>query len=131
MPSQDLFIAGFHLSEGQNFENYTIDKINMTHNSIVRYNQYEYPYEIHLSWRSSSPPSQNMVDSLKYYLTNYLQGERVIKSYSGRPYKCVFFHTEPQWIVTSDMKSITLQGSGYATRIKESEVSTINQSNAW
>ena len=131
MPETDLFLKGYHISEGQNFENYTIDKISMTHESVVQYNQYKYPFEIDLSWRGSEPPSQMMANSLKYYLTNYLSGFRIIRSASGRPYKCTFFYTQPEWSITNDMKGITFRGEGYAHRIKESEVTSINVSNAW
>ena len=131
MPEIELFLEGYHLKEGQNFENYTIDKINMSHNSIVRYVDYAYPYEISMSWRGSGLPNQELVQSLEYYLTNYLSNDRIVRSYSGRPYKCNFFYKGPTWKVSEDMKSIVLEGEGFAHRIKESEVGDINKANAW
>ncbi len=131
MPEVELFLDGFHFKEGMNFENYNIDHIEMSHHSVVRWNQYSYSYSIDLSWRGSGSPTQNLVNSLESYLINYLGGERVIRSDSGRPYKCTFFHSGPNWVVSPDMKSIKMEGEGYAIRIKESEVSAIHQSNAW
>lgn len=83
MPAYEEYLKGFGLHNGTNIAGYTIQNIDIKHNVIQTYREYEYPITITLSGNSDRKEfKQAFLDKVK--------GERVIYTKFHNPYQCNF-----------------------------------------
>ena len=90
MPDVALFQRGWDIAVGQVYANYRLTAIEMSERSIVRYNVYNYPTKLVFEWMGSSAPDEKTMQQLFDTFNAHVAGVRIIRSASGRPYRCVF-----------------------------------------
>jgi len=133
MPEPELFLAGFDVKLGMILNNYKLDNIVISHNAIIRYNQYEYPIKLDFNWIGSEIPTDQNMQALYNNFANSVNKIKVIRTPSNRPYECTFF-----WPIKSEgteqhsngFKEIDFIFTGYAKRIPESEIGGV-QNGKW
>ena len=138
MPSTQQYLAGFKLQLNMIFGGYKLTTLSCDHVQIKLWNEYSYPTSISFEWVGITgrvaPPTKSDIQKLLVNFTAYIDGYKIIRSDSGRPYKCVFMwpigtpgtatYTDEKGV---DYTRINLKYTGRAKRIGESEASDINK----
>ncbi len=84
MPEVAQYLQGFGLSEGTVVAGYTLRKINVSHNALVRYHKYQYPTE--MIWEGPEAGYNQFVSAL----TSKLSVSQGIRTNYGNLYRCDF-----------------------------------------
>jgi hypothetical protein len=87
MPDPGDFLNGFNLHKGLILANYTLNRITILHNQIIRYRKYEYPITLVFHYNNTNE-IDNDYQNLYHELINLIQGEKIIYSRYGNPYSC-------------------------------------------
>jgi hypothetical protein len=133
MPEPELFLSGFGVRKGMNMNGYSLDNIVISHNAIKRYNEYEYPIKLDFNWVGTGTPKNKNMQQLYNNFVSSVSNVRVIRTPSNRPYECTFFwplHSEGTEQHSDNYKEVDFIFTGYAKRISESEVSSV-QNGQW
>jgi hypothetical protein len=123
MPDTGLYLDGFSISEGDTFGNYKIKNIDIEHHQVVRWNEYSYPVTIEFMWKGKGKPSHSKFVAAMDEFSEHVEKVRIIRSESGRPYRCNFGKIEAD--SSEDFKSATLTASGFCKRVSESVAATV------
>lgn len=107
MPDPSAFLKGFGIFKDMKIGNYTLSKIEIHHNQIVRYHQYEYP--ITLTFTGSGSPYTLLSD-----LSKKVAGDRIINSHYGNPYSCNFGTLK---ILHSSDNTVVITTTGKSVRV--------------
>ena len=83
MPEPKAFLSGFNIYEGLTINNFTLKSINIEHNVIIRYHEYEYPITLTFTRQDNEN-----INKLLTHLNNYTSQYKIIYSAYGNPYKC-------------------------------------------
>ena len=110
MPQPYKYLDGFGLEKGSYANGYYLSNISIDHVTIKRYNQYQYP--ITLTWEIYDETSDH--EKLSNTLITYLQGDRIIYSEYGNPYRCNFGELK---IDKKDKNKIIMSSTGTCQRI--------------
>jgi hypothetical protein len=128
MPDTALFLKGFDIRQSMILEGYSLDHINILHEQVVRWNEYEYPMKLDFNWISSGTPNENSLNKLYQALGNIVGDIRVIRTQSNRPYECSFtwpLNSGATVSHSNDYKQIDFMFTGYAKRISESLITEV------
>lgn len=90
MPGASEFLAGFSVYPGLSMAGFQVISAIATEQSVVRWNEYQYPITVTFRWSQPGGATQASVNNLATSFANYVSGVRVIHSDSGRPYECTF-----------------------------------------
>src|SRR5207253_11152043 len=136
MPSADEYAAGFGLQQGIVLAGYRLCSPKIGHHQVVLYNEYSYPADLVFTWVGSGDASAETMQALFIAFTQYIAGLRIIRTQSGRPYKCLFqypYDSVPQAQASPDFRQISLHYDGYGKRIGEAEAARIlsGQQTTW
>jgi len=108
MPKVPQYLTGFGLQQGSTMAGYVLDKIQIEHDEMVRYREYQYPTT--LTWRKQDPGAN--YNQFKQQLTNYLGLMKVIYTSYGNPYDCNFGTLN----FTDNGTTVTVVSTGRCTR---------------
>jgi hypothetical protein len=138
MPDVQQYLKGFDLQLDMTFGGYKLTKLSCDHVQVKLWNEYSYPTDITFEWiglaGKTALPTKNDLQKLLVNFTAYTDGYKIIRSDSGRPYKCVFM-----WPIGTagtatyesekghEYTSINLKYAGRAKRISESEAQMIQK----
>lgn len=109
MPTSDKFLASFGLRVGSKFDGYILDVVNSTHDSIKRYQEYE--YHIKLVFRNEN---NGTWENLFKVLNKNISKETIVKGVRN-PYRCIIDH--PTDVHQDDNGDITVNLIGHSYRI--------------
>lgn len=87
MPELNEFLKGFNLIEGNNFDGYILDKIDASHEAVVRYREYKYPITLTLRGGENKKRRGNNISSLLPSLNDEITKEHIIYGVRN-PYRC-------------------------------------------
>jgi len=130
MPDVSEYLAGYNLHQNMIISGYQLANVNVNHVQVKLWNEYSYPTTLVFKWNnvSSSHATNTDVTTFLQEFTNHIDGYRIIRSESGRPYKCIFawpISTPGKYSVDDGQNTITLEYTGRAKRISEAEASII------
>lgn len=109
MPTPDKFLRSFGFVSGAHFDGYTLEHVSSTHDTIKRYNEYE--YDIQLTFENARDGS---LDKLFDIILKQVSYEHIVKG-ARNPYRCVidqFSHHDIQQNKNGDI-TINLVGHSY------------------
>lgn len=128
MPSADEYAAGYGLHHGLILANYTLIQMQIGHHQVVLYNEYSYPTDLTWQWQGPGEASASTMQALFQAFSQYVAGLRIIRTASGRPYKCIFQFPEgsqPQAQHSSDYRDIDMHYDGYGKRVSNAVATEI------
>jgi len=111
MPNVHQFLKGFNIHKKLILDDFQLIDINITHEPIIRYREYKYEITLHFRYLGNKITNlENLIQALK----SYAEGERIIYTSYGNPYKCTFGNPE---VVQWDSENVIIKSLGHATRI--------------
>lgn len=113
MPEPELFIRGFDIYEGMNISGYRLSKLDIDHHTVVKWNVYSYP--IKMIW-----VGEGKIPSLISEFRKLVDREIIIRSSSGRPYKCLFLGKSKTLTYHVQPGKVIIMCTGYAKRVPNS-----------
>ena len=113
MPHPTAFLAGFGLTPGTQFGDFTLMKAHSTHEQIRRFHDYQ--YHITLVFMPQWGHRGNYAD-LVSILEPILSSIRIIDSEYGNPYECTI-QAGPEDAIENQDGSYTIYLVGHSTRI--------------
>lgn len=128
MPDSSQYADGFSIEKNMTINSYNLTNLSIGHDQIKRWNEYSYPIKMTWSWISWGSPQPEDMNRFFAAFTRYVGGVRIIRSDSGRPYKCVFqwpLNVAPKAYYSDDYKTIDLEYNGHAKRVSEAEAHRI------
>ena len=118
MPEAEQFLNGFNVKKGMKIGGYTLMSVVAIEQSVVRWNRYSYNITLTFSWNGGRRQSFNDMDKLFRDFYEYVKGERIIRTNSGRPYLCDFGEYPLEYNHTEN--EVIIKYLGNAVRVKES-----------
>jgi hypothetical protein len=110
MPTTAQYLRGFNLRQGTRLGGYELYRIDVDHETVKRYRQYEYPSQ--MVWvRIDSTARPEFLPSI---LADYLGSNKVIYTSYGNPYQCNFGTLE---VVDPGPDQIVIEARGTCKRI--------------
>lgn len=128
MPDAAAYQKGFDLYIGQVYANYRLSEIKIGHVQEKLWNEYSYPTTLNFTWVGSGKADEKAITSMFEAFRNHIDFVKIIRSDSGRPYKCLFQYPitqPPGYRASADFSTVMLQYHGYAKRIGEAEAKAI------
>lgn len=128
MPDAIAYQRGFGLQVGQIYGGYRMDTIKIGHDQVKLWNEYAYPCTLTFTWVGTTKADEKTMMALFIAFTNKVEGIKIIRSESERPYKCLFQYpitSAPGYHVDPTYTQVSLVYKGYAKRIGEAEASAI------
>jgi hypothetical protein len=134
MPDPGEYLDGYNLRQNMVISGYQLAKVDINHVQVKLWNEYSYPTTLVFNWVGTGSQHATEADMTTFLqtFTKQIDGYKIIRSESGRPYKCIFMWpigtpgkyttgTEPE----SEYDHITLEYTGRAKRVAEVEAQTI------
>jgi hypothetical protein len=114
MPNPNKFLKGFEIHSGMEIADFDLVHIDIGHNTIVRYRQYEYPITLHFKYLESTHPTESRITALIRAVQTYVFGNRTILSGYGNPYSCNFGTIQ---YLNSNGQDVVLTSLGTGNRV--------------
>ena len=122
MPDTQEYLQGFKIYEGLKISKYKLVKIEISHNQVVKWNEYAYPTKLVFSSRKDR--SEENVNDLKNKLENYVSEDRIIRTASTRPYLSKFSTKKVEVNTNDSNRNVTFKFMGHAKRVSEAVAKT-------
>jgi len=111
MPDVPEFLKGFNLIKGNNFDGYTLENVEASHEVVRKYREYKYPISLTLKKRSKNGGSDSSsISELLPSLNEEIKKEHIIYGIRN-PYRC--FIKFQSLSKNSDTVVVKLMGIAY------------------
>ncbi len=128
MPGAADYQKGFDVQVGQVYANYRLAEVKIGHVQEKLWNEYSYPTTLNFSWQGPGKADEKAMMAMFEAFRERIDTIKIIRSDSGRPYKCMFQYPAtqpPGYRAAADFSTVMLQYHGYAKRIGEAEAKAI------
>src|SRR5579885_305208 len=110
MPTPDKFLRAFGFVSGAHFDGYTLEHVFSTHNTIKRYQEYE--YDITLTFENNR---NGDIEELFRIILDHISYEHIVKGVKN-PYRCIIDQPHYTNIHKDKNGSVTVNLVGHSYR---------------
>ena len=119
MPTSEEFLNGYDFIVNKfSLGNWVLRERYAEHHVVKIWNEYTYPIQLLFQTKTTNQE----FDSLLADISNHVKKIRVIRTESGRPYKCQIHEFE---IISQGSDYVVIEMQGYAKRIGNKEAGTL------